>query len=117
MPVTPEQQKAMLHSLFELNDGVAEAEFTAAFVAFFEHLRDRGFATACRVMRRKPLDGFGQPLPGFAYYAAIEFHDLDAEQACYDYVAENAPPVRSLHHGMNSKVKRGSAYFFVSSDL
>ena len=107
----------ILHSLFELNEGVSEPEFTAAFAAFFEHLRDKGFATAYRVMRRKPLEGFGQPLPGFTHYVAIEFHDLDAEQACYDYVAENAPPVRALHHAMNSKVKHGAAHFFVSADL
>jgi hypothetical protein len=108
---------AVLHSLFELNEGVPEAEFTAAFRAFFEHLREKGFATACRVMRRKMLEGFGQPLLGFTYYAAIEFRDLGAEQACYDYVAENSPPVRALHQAMNSKVRRGGSYFFVSADI
>lgn len=68
-------------------------------------------------MRRKPLEGFGQKLPDFSYYAAIEFADLEREQACYDYVARNAEPVRSIHTAMNSQVKRRSAYFFVSHDV
>jgi hypothetical protein len=108
---------AVLHSLFELNEGVSEAEFATAFRAFFDHLQEKGFATGCRVMRRKTLEGFGRPLPSFTYYAAIEFHGLDAEQACYDYVAENAPPIRALHQAMNSKVRRGGSYFFVSADI
>ncbi len=53
-------------------------------------------------------------MPDFGYYAAIEFDDLEREQACYDYVAQNAEPVRSIHGAMNSRVKRGAAYFFVS---
>jgi hypothetical protein len=88
--------------MFELADGVSEQEFAAAFVAFFEHLREQGF---------------GMPLPGFTHYAAIEFADLEREQACYGYVAADAEPVRSLHRTMNSKVKRASAYFFVSADI
>ena len=32
-------------------------------------------------MRRKPVPEFGARLPDFAYYAAIEFHDLGCEQA------------------------------------
>jgi hypothetical protein len=84
--------------------------------AFFEHLRDKGFARALRVMRRKPMPEFGAKLPDFTHYAAIEFHDLHTEQACYGYVVANADPVRTLHHAMNPKVMRG-AQFFVSADI
>lgn len=108
---------AVLHGMFELADGVSQQEFAAAFAAFFEHLREQGFALRYRIMRRKPLEGFGMPLPGFMHYAAIEFADLDREQACYDYVAMDGEPVRSLHRAVNSKVKRASAYFFVSADI
>lgn len=111
------RQAAILHGMFELADGVSEQELAAAFTVFFEHLRDQGFAVRCGIMRRRPLDGFGVPLPHFAHYAAIEFRDLDSEQACYDYVKADAEPVRSLHRAMNAKVRRGSAYFFVSADI
>jgi hypothetical protein len=109
--------KAILHSLFELQDNSAEPEFRAAFDYYVNHLIRMGFARSGRVMRRQPLDGFGAKLPDFGYYAAIEFDDLEREQACYDYVARNDEPVRSIHGAMNSKVKHGSAHFFVSCDF
>jgi hypothetical protein len=116
MTDTSHDRPAILHSLFDLADGVAEADFKLALEAFFEHLKAKGFAKSLRVMRRKPLPEFGARLPDFAYYAGIEFHDLDCEQACYDYVAENSERVRVLHRAMNSKVRRG-AQFFVSADI
>ena len=109
--------KAILHSLFELRDGGREEEFRTAFDDYVSHLIEMGYALEGRLMRRKPLEGFGRRLPDFSYYAAIEFADLEREQACYDYVARNAEPVRSIHTAMNSQVKRASAYFFVSYDV
>jgi len=116
MTDAPQNRAAILHSLFDLADGIAEVDFKQALEAFFEHLKAKGFARSLRIMRRKPLPEFGARLPDFAYYAAIEFHDLGCEQACYDYVAENSEPVRVLHHAMNSRVRRG-AQFFVSADV
>ena len=112
-------RSAILHSLFDLADGVAEEDFKQTLEAFFEHLKAKGFARSLRIMRRKPLPEFGLKANGIdhvAYYAAIEFHDLGCEQACYDYVAENSEPVCVLHHAMNSRVRRG-AQFFVSADV
>jgi hypothetical protein len=109
--------KAVLHSLFELQDGGREEDFRVAFDDYVRHLVELGYALDGRLMRRKPLEGFGRRLPHFSYYAAIAFADLEREQACYDYVARNAEPVRSIHMAMNSQVKRGSAYFFVSCDV
>ena len=109
--------KAILHSLFELQDGGREEDFRVAFDDYVRHLVEMGYALEGRLMRRKPLEGFGQKLPDFSYYAAIKFADLEREQACYDYVARNAEPVRSIHAAMNSQVKRRSAYFFVSYDV
>jgi hypothetical protein len=109
--------KAILHSLFELQDGNREQNFRVAFDNYVRHLVETGYALGGRLMRRKPLEGFGQRLPDFTYYAAIEFADLEREQACYDYVARNAEPVRSIHAAMNSQVKRRAAYFFVSHDV
>ena len=82
-----------------------------------EPMVEMGYALGDRLMRRKPLVGFGRRLPNFSYYAAIEFADLEREQACYDYVARDADPVRSIHVGMNSHGKRSSANFFVSYDV
>jgi Family of unknown function (DUF6614) len=73
-------RSAILHSLFDLADGVAETDFAHALEAFFQHLKERGFAKSLRFMRRKLLPEFAARLPEFAYYAAIEFHDLDREQ-------------------------------------
>jgi hypothetical protein len=109
--------KAILHSLFELQDSGCEEDFRVAFDVYVRHLVEMGYAVEGRLMRRKPLEGFGRRLPDFSYYAAIEFADLEREQACYDYVARNAEPVRSIHAAMNSQVKHGSAHFFVSYDV
>jgi hypothetical protein len=109
--------KAILHSLFELEDGGREEDFRGAFHDYLRHLVEMGYALEGRLMRRKPLEGFGRKLPDFSYYAAIEFADLEREQACYDYVARNAEPVRSIHAAMNFQVKRASAHFFVSYDV
>jgi hypothetical protein len=111
------EKRAILHSLFDLREGVAEDEFVSAFKAYVAHLVQMGFALSGRVMRRKPLEGFGAPLPGFAYYAAIEFPDLQREQACYDYVARASKPVRTVHMAMNRHVRPGTAHFFVSFDV
>ena len=108
---------AFLHGLFNLNDGVSEQQFEAALKNFVAHLVAAGFARGCRLMRRKPLEGFGAPLPAFSYHAAIEFADLEREQACYDYVAAGAEPVRTVHRAMNTLVKKGSSHFFVASDV
>jgi hypothetical protein len=113
----PVSRKAILHSLFDLRDGVEESAFRLAFDAFVAHLVGQGYARCGRLMRRKPLEGFGKRLPDFTFYAAIEFDDLEREQACYDYVAENAEPVRSIHAAMNSQVRSGTAHFFVSYDF
>ena len=107
---------AMLHALFDLQDGVAASEFKNALEAFVDHLKARGFATGLRVMWHKPMPEFGRKLPEFAYYAAIAFHNLDSAQACYDYVLERSEPALSLHRAMNAHVKAG-AQFFVSADL
>ena len=69
------------------------------------------------MMRRKPLEGFGAPLPKFDYHVEIEFLSLDEDQACYDYVKENKEPVRSRHRNVNSKVQGGSARFFLEVAL
>ena len=108
---------AFLHGLFSLCEDVTEQQFEAALKTFVAHLIDAGFARGCRLMRRKPLDGFGAPLPTFTYHVAIEFSDLEREQACYDYVAAGTEPVRTVHRAMNSLVKKGSSHFFVASDV
>jgi hypothetical protein len=104
---------AVFHSLFRLKDGVAEAEFLSAFEAFYNHLIEMGFARGYRIMRRHPLEGFGKTLPSFEYHAEVEFPGLEEDSACYEYVKRNEEPVRSLHRAMNSKVRRGSADFFL----
>ena len=108
------QASAVLHGLFSLADGVSEQEFFPAFEAFYQHLKGMGFVRRYQMMRRQTLDGgFGAPLPDFDYHVEIEFPSLEQDQACYEYVKKNEEPVRSLHRAMNSKVKGGTAYFFL----
>jgi len=105
---------AVFHGLFSLMDGVTESEFLPAFDAFYRHLVERGYAQSYRILRRHALDGFGNTLPAFEYHAGVEFPSLAEDQACYEYVQRNEEPVRSLHRAMNSKVRRGSADFFLT---
>jgi Family of unknown function (DUF6614) len=109
------QTGAVLHALFTLADGVSEQEFFPAFEAFYQHLKELGLVHSCRVMRRQPLEGFGALLPSFDYHVEFEFLSLEKDQACYDYVKEDKEPVRSLHRAMNSKVRHGSAHFFLTT--
>jgi hypothetical protein len=104
---------AVFHSVFALKRGVSEQEFLTAFDAFYNHLVTMGFARGYRIMQRQPLEGFGKSLPEFEYHAEIEFAGLAEDQACYEYVKRNEEPIRSIHRAMNSKVKNGSADFFL----
>jgi len=105
---------AVFHGLFSLKDGVTEAEFLRAFDAFYSHLVEMRYARGYRILRRQPLEGFGNTLPRFEYHAEVEFPSLEEDRACYEYVKRNDEPVRSLHRAMNTKVKRGSADFFLT---
>ena len=107
----------VLHGLFDLKEGVAEAEFKQAFGAFVGHLEAKGFVAQNRLMRREPHEGFERSRPQQTYYVAIEFPNLALEQACYEYVAADQEPIRTLHRAMNSKVEPGSASFFLCSDI
>ena len=107
---------AILHGLFTLAEGVSEAEFVPAFEAFYQHLHEQGFVQSYRLMRRQPLPGqFGAALPPFEFHIEIEFASLAADAACYEYVAQDEEPVRSLHRAMNRKVRRGTAHFFLTA--
>ena len=97
--------------VFILCDGVNEAEFLPTIHAFYQHLIDAGFACAYRVLRRIPLEGFGETLPPFTYRGELQFPNSEREAAAYAYVKKDEEPVRSLHRAMNSKVERGADFF------
>jgi hypothetical protein len=107
----------MLHGLFNLRDNVSENQFRTAFEAFVAHLAAAGFVRGGRLMRRQPLDRFGEELPGFLYYAAIEFSDIERERACYDYVAAGPEPVKEIHHAMNALLSSDPVHFFLTFDI
>jgi hypothetical protein len=109
---------AVLHGLFALQPGVSIEEFRPAFEAFYGHLEQMGFVCGYCLMQRQPLEErFGAGLPEFDYHVAIEFPSLEHDRACYEYVSKDEEPVRSLHRAMNSKVRRGSARFFLGAQL
>jgi hypothetical protein len=105
---------AVFSGVFELRQGVSEEEFLPTLKAFFEHFIEIGFASGYRILRREALETFGKTLPAFTYRGALIYPDMKSEHAAYEYVKQNAEPVRSLHYAMNSKVKR-SADFFVET--
>ena len=105
---------AIFSGVFELREGVSEEEFLPTLKAFFEHFIDQGFACEYLILKREVLDGFGKTLPAFTYHGALVYRDMEREQAAYEHVKQNDEPVRSLHHAMNTKVKR-SADFFVET--
>jgi hypothetical protein len=107
----------VLHGLFDLKEGVVEAEFKHSLDVFVDHLQDKGFVVGCRLMRREPHEGFERGRPSQTYFVAVEFRDLAVEQACYDYVAADQEPIRTLHRAMNSKVEPRSTSFFLCSDV
>jgi hypothetical protein len=109
--------KAVFHAIFTLEDGIAEEDFLPAFEAYYDHLIEIGLACSYRIMRRQPLEGFGDSLPRFEYHAELEFPSLRKDRACYEYVKKNEEPVRSLHRAVNSKTRRGSADFFLTTWL
>ena len=89
----------VLHCLFDLKEGVAEAAFKQEFRAFVGHLEDKGFVVRKRLMRREPHEGFERGRLQQTYYVAIEFPNLALEQACYEYVAADQvdPHASSCH--------------------
>jgi hypothetical protein len=105
---------AIFNGVFELREGVSEEEFLPTLKAFYEHFIEVGFASGYRILRREALEGFGRTLPAFTYRGALIYPDMESEHAAHTYVKQNGEPVRSLHHAMNSKVKR-SADFFVET--
>ena len=105
------QGSAVFNGVFELREGVTEEEFLPTLKAFYEHFIEKGFASGYRILSREALEGFGRTLPAFAYRGALIYPDMESEHAASAYVRHNGEPVRSLHHAMNSKVKRGADFF------
>jgi hypothetical protein len=106
----------VLHALFDLNQDVGEDDFRAALDGFCGHLQREGYVLSWRWMQQIQPAGPSFPRPTQRQFVAFEFLDAPSEARCYDYVAANREPVRTLHRAMNSKVKRGSAMFFVCAD-
>jgi len=102
---------AVFSGVFELREGVSEEEFLPTLKAFFQHFIDQGFASEYLILKREVLNGFGKTLPAFTYRGAVIYRDMEREQAAYEYVKQNDEPVRSLHHAMNTKVKRNADFF------
>jgi hypothetical protein len=106
----------ILHALFDLKPGVADGNFKKALEDFCRHPQAVGYVIDWRWMRQIVPKGPSFPRPTQKHSVAFEFLDEEAEQRCYEYVAANAEPIRTLHRAMNSQVERGSAMFFVCAD-
>ena len=110
-----QKQSVILAALFRLRAGANEAAFKKACEAYYQHLIDMGFASGYRIMRRQPLEGFGESLPSFTHYAELISPGLEADAAGYEYVKQRGELVHSLHMAMRSFVEPGSADFFLAA--
>ena len=99
----------VLNALFDLNQDVAEGAFKAALDDFCRHLQREGYVLSWRWMQQIQPSGPSFPRP-------TQVRSEASEARCYEYVAANREPIRTSHRTMNSKVKRGSAMFFVCMD-
>ena len=102
-----------MHGVFDLKPGIAADAYGDAFVAFSRHLKDQGYVTDWRFMRRAPHPGYERGPPETHFYVGIDFPDRAAAEACYRYVAADAEPLRTLHRTMNSKGVPGTTRFFL----
>ena len=107
----------ILHALFDLKPDVAEGDFRKALEDFCAHLQESDYMLGWRWMRQIVPPGPPFPRPTQKHFVAFEFTDEETEQRCYDYVAVNDEPIRTLHRAMNSKVQGGTAMFFVCADV
>jgi len=77
----------ILHALFDLKAGVAEADFMKALEDFCAHLQQSGYLLGWRWMRQIVPPGPSFPRPLQPQFVALEFRDEESEQRCYEYVA------------------------------
>jgi len=103
--------KATLHGLFSLKEDATLAAFLPALEAYLRHLHAAGSVLRWRVEQRQVLGHFDRGLPDFTHYIAIEFPDLDHDEACYQYVSGRSEPVHSLHVAMYQQVQAGARFF------
>jgi hypothetical protein len=102
-----------MHGLFDLKPGITAEAYGAAFEAFCRHLKDQGYVTDWRFMRRAPHPGYDRNPPESGFYVGIDFPDRETADECYRYVAADAEPLRTLHRTMNSKVVPTTTCFFL----
>jgi len=103
--------KATLHGLFSLKEDVTLEAFLPALEDYLRHLQAAGYVLRWRVEQRKVLGNFDRGLPDFTHYIAIEFPDLDHDDACYQYVSGRTEPVHALHVAMYQQVQAGARFF------
>jgi hypothetical protein len=103
-----------LHGTFDLKDGISGSAYSQAFTAFCAHLQAMDYVASWSFGRRVAHSGYERLAPDGSYYTAIDFSDMAAAQDCYDYVAEDEEPIRSLHRAVNSIVDPASTRFFLT---
>ena len=107
----------VMHGYFEIGDAVSEGDFKQAFDSFSLHLREMDYVQNWTFMRRKPHDGYDNRSPNGPFSVSIDFADMATAQACYDYVAANNEPLRSLHRAVFSKVVKSTTSFVLLEEV
>ena len=103
--------KATLHGLFSLQEDATLETFLPALEAYLRHLHAAGYVLRWRLEQRKVLGTFDRGLPDFTHYIAIEFPDLEHDDACYQYVSGQTEPVHALHVAMYQQVQADARFF------
>ena len=105
----------VMHSTFNLKPGVSADDFKMAFQAFCAHLREQNLLEQWRLMTHEPHDGYNADAPLGKHYLMTEFANTAAAQRCWDYVALDEEPIRTLHYEVRSRITDSS--FYLSRDL
>ncbi|MEM7430526.1 MAG: DUF6614 family protein [Pseudomonadota bacterium] len=105
----------LMHGLFDLVDGVTEAEFDQAYDAFSEHLIGSGLMVSSRFMHHQDHDGYNSNPPKTQHYVTAEFVDMQQAQDCWDAIEEYQEPLHELHLAVNEKIH--NYRFFLTRDF
>ena len=107
----------VMHGYFDMADAIPEGDFKKAFDSFSLHLHGLGYVQSWSFKRRQPHDGYDNRPPNGSFSVSVNFANMVTAQACYDYVAANNEPLRSLHRAVFSKVVKSTTSFVLLEEV
>jgi len=106
-----------VHGTFDLREGVTASEFAGAFDTLCRHLREQSFLVEWRLAERSPHPSYDRHPPQTRHYMSMRFPDAEKMEGCYEYVARDHEPLRSLHIAIKTRILLGSQTFFMMRNI